>query len=771
MKRALLATVLALAGCSSSPTTVVLDVSYDATLMLDKLTVKVGDVTSDLDIRSDITLLLDDSAAGTTLTVTIDGLHGTTALARGQVDVTPRAHQETHATVELVALPGTVCQPDAADQCLDAPQPMCIDGTTLRTSSGPGTCVDNACQYEFVDTACAKGCVDNRCVCDIVSKNVAANIQIAQVIADRTFTVNGMATPDSSVNGVGSLFLRNAVTGDEIFWGSTTQASAPVAVLAGTYDVFYELSSAGSGAGGAVTVPRNKRARIATAVDLKSAKVVPLALTVVKADRVFRVNGATVPDSSANGIGNLFIRNVATGDEVFWGSTTSSTFALPVIAGTYDVFYELSSTGSGTGGVVTVPRNKRAKIATGASIMSAAPLDLSITSVKVDRTFAVDGSPVPDSLANGAGNLFLRNGATGDEIFWGSTTSSTNQVGVVAGTYDVFYELSTTGSGSGGVVTVPKNKKAKIVAGASFAAATTLPIDVTALKVDRTFTVNGATLTDSTVNGVGNLFIRNVATGDEVFWGTTLSASSPVQIVAGTYDVFYELSSTGSGAGGAVVVPKNKRARLVAGASLVNNVPLALAVTTVKIDRNFTVNGDALTDFTVNGSGNLFIRNVATGDEVFWGTTTTLSQPVTIISGTYDVFYEISNFGTGVGGAPLVPRNARAKLASQIGLTTTAPLQLATTVVKVDRNVTVNGQAVPDSFVNGVGNLFARNTAIPDEMSWSATTVTSSKVPMLAGTYDLFYELSQSGSGAGGAIVVPRNKRAALPQCIEVKQQ
>src|SRR5678815_1751699 len=116
MKHALLA--LLVAACSSSPTTVVLDVTYDATLPLDKLSVKVGDVAHDLDIRSDVTLLLDDSAAGTTLTVAIEGLHGTTALARGQVDVTPRAHEETHANVELVAIPGTVCQPDAADQCL-----------------------------------------------------------------------------------------------------------------------------------------------------------------------------------------------------------------------------------------------------------------------------------------------------------------------------------------------------------------------------------------------------------------------------------------------------------------------------------------------------------------------------------------------------------------------------------------------------------------------------------------------------------------------------
>jgi hypothetical protein len=767
MKSLALALVVAIGACADSATSVVLDVRYDGELPLEQLGVKVDGVVNTIEAREEVTLLLSNKAAGKLLAIEVDGLRRGIALAHGQVEVTPVAGAEVRVVVDMVPT-GVVCQPDVADQCLNVPEPMCISDTTLRSATGPGSCLDNICNFEFVDTECPKGCVDDHCVCDIVTKTTAATIDVDTVIVDRTFKVNGQAVPDSSVNGFGQLFLRNALTGDEVTWGSTTQASSPVAVVAGTYDVFYEVSSFGSGSGGAITVPRNKRAKIMAGVDLSTAQTLAIDVTAVRADRSFNVNGAPVPDSSANGFGNLFLRNVATGDEVSWGATSTASSPVQIVAGTYDVFYEVSSTGTGTGGVVTVPRNKRARIVAGASIMAAGTVDLSVTEIKVDRTFRVNGQPVPDFSANGFGRLFLRNTATGDEVSWSDTDVSSSQVPVVAGTYDVFYEFSTAGSGAGGVVTVPRNKRAKIASGLNLAATGLTPLDITTVKADRVFKINGAVLTDSSVNGFGNLFLRNVATGDEVSWSTSLVATSPVGVIVGNYDVFYELVQTGSGVGGATVVPKNKRARVATNVNINSTTPLELAVTAVKVDRSFKVNGEVLTDFTVNGSGNLFIRNAATGDEVSWSSSTTTSSPQQIIAGTYDVFYEASSFGSGVGGAPLMPRNKKARVATAVALDSTTPLDLATSVVKVDRTFAVNSQTVPDSFVNGIGNLFVRNSLIADETAWSSTTQTSSKIPVLVGTYDLFYELSQAGSGSGGAIVVPRNKRALI-NCIEVK--
>jgi hypothetical protein len=39
---------------------------------------------------------------------------------------------------------------------------------------------------------------------------------------------------------------------------------------------------------------------------------------------------------------------------------------------------------------------------------------------------------------------------------------------------------------------------------------------------------------------------------------------------------------------------------------------------------------------------------------------------------------------------------------------------------------------------------------------------------MLAGSYDILYSMTASGSGSGAAVVVPRNDRAGLG-CLEVQ--
>jgi len=527
--------------------------------------------------------------------------------------------------------------------------------------------------------------------------------------------------------------------------------------------VFYELTTAGSGVGMAQTVPRNKRAKIATAVHIDAAMTLPIDLNVIKVDRTFKVNGSFVPDSTANGYGALYLRT-PTGDEVSWGQTYSSTAPAAIIAGTYDVYYELTTAGTGAGGANLVPRNKRARIATAASLTTAMTMDLAVSSVKVDRVFTVNGMQVTNSTANGYGTLYIRNGA-GDEISWGQTYSTTAPTAILPGNYDIYYEMTTAGSGTGGVVVVPRNTRARIATNMALNSTTPVALDVTAVRADRLFKVNGATVTDTTVNGYGQLYLR--ANGDEIAWGGTYTTSA-VQIIAGTYDVYYELTTAGSGAGAATVVPRNKRAKIMSAVSITTATPLDLNVTAVKADRQFKVNGTMLTDTTVNGYGALYIRNAA-GDEVAWGQTYTASAPVQIISGNYDVYYEVTTNGSGVGGAPLVPRNKRARIRTNIAINATAPIDLNVVAVKVDRTFKVNNSFVPDSTANGYGALSLKVGAVADDMSWGQTYSLSVPATVIAGTYDLYYDITTAGTGAGGAATVPRNKHAQLT-CVDVAQ-
>ena len=284
------------------------------------------------------------------------------------------------------------------------------------------------------------------------------DINVTTVRADRTFEVNGAVLTDTSVNGYGAIYLRNG--NDEVSWGATYQTTWPIPVLSGTYDVVYEVTAGGSGSGGAQTVPRNTSAVVISGANITTMTPLAIDVTTVRADRVFKVNGAVLTDTTINGYGALYLRSPTGDDEVAWGSTYQSSSPLRVIAGNYDVIYTLSSVGSGGGGATTVPRNPEARIASAIPITSTTPLDLSVNVVRVDRTFTVDGSPVMDTSVNGYGALTLRDLHHPEETTWGSTYQAMYRVSLLAGSYDVTYAVSSNGSGSGGAVVVPRNEHA-----------------------------------------------------------------------------------------------------------------------------------------------------------------------------------------------------------------------------------------------------------------------------------------------------------------------
>ncbi|MEJ7597298.1 MAG: hypothetical protein WKG01_05245 [Kofleriaceae bacterium] len=346
--RAVLAILIAFAACSDTPTSITLDVTYDNAWMLDQLDLAIGGKRSTTELTTKVRLLVPDPWGGQAMTVAVDGVRDGERFAHGETEIELIAGGEARGTITLVPLFGPVCDAAAEDQCATVPPPACLDANTLHTATGPGTCVDNVCSYEFQDTECPNGCVYTAWVCYQVRVGVPPEIAVTGVTVDRTFKVNGSFVTDTSINGYGALFLRNTVTGDEVNWGSTYQPTTPVPVLVGTYDVFYEMTTPGSGTGGAITVPRNKRARIASAVAITAATTIDLAVTTVRADRTFEVNGTTVTDTTANGYGSVYLRNVALGDEVSWGGTYQSTYPVQILAGTYDVFYENDEPGLGS---------------------------------------------------------------------------------------------------------------------------------------------------------------------------------------------------------------------------------------------------------------------------------------------------------------------------------------------------------------------------------------------------------------------------------------
>jgi hypothetical protein len=117
------------------------------------------------------------------------------------------------------------------------------------------------------------------------------------------------------------------------------------------------------------------------------------------------------------------------------GLTSAGTYAIPVVPGTYDIFYKATTASA------LAPRNTSARLKTGMVVAATGntTLDIDVPSVAAAGTIKIDGATVTDMLD--FGNLSLRGATTGDEIALGPTYTGAYATRVVPCIYDVVYTV------------------------------------------------------------------------------------------------------------------------------------------------------------------------------------------------------------------------------------------------------------------------------------------------------------------------------------------
>jgi hypothetical protein len=313
----------------------------------------------------------------------------------------------------------------------------------------------------------------------------------------------------------------------------------------------------------------------------------------------FLVNGSPAPASEYED-GNIFLRNLATNDEIRVGPTDDQSYrSLRVLPGVYDVFYDFESGGT------LVPINKRAVVKT-VEIQVSGTLGVDVPMVSLSGTFTISGQPPPGSVYE-SGRIWLRNPATGDEVLLGGTNAATYSLKVVAGEYDVVYRHF-----DGGAL-VPVNpdawlKRVTIPKAAAFA----LDVDVPMASVGGAITIAGAAPPVSPYESGQIVFEGRLAT-DRVTVAGTDAGSYARKLVAQSYKIHYKHLA------GTQQVPINKWALLktadVTGSMTVNvDVPMAT------VSGRFTIAGQppptAATD-----SAEVYLNNTGTGDVARLGLT------------------------------------------------------------------------------------------------------------------------------------------------------
>ncbi|MEZ4454780.1 MAG: hypothetical protein R3B09_35345 [Nannocystaceae bacterium] len=252
-------------------------------------------------------------------------------------------------------------------------------------------------------------------------KDALVKLNLDTVLVGGTFTID-QAPPVNDAFNSGEIVLGLAA--DRAVVGGAAGSLAGV-ILAGTYDVFFRHSASDG------QLPLNTRGRVQSEpVSLLTDDDLALAVQSSLLDGTFQIGGAT-PPPSAYDTGRVFLRN-ADGDVVHLGYTSDGTFSRRLIDGAYDVYYSVQATQGGA------PANHESRVGQLVVDGDAAPvIDVPATKIAVTNPIEIVGT--------GAGRLYLRDLANGDEVFVGTTSTRTLEATLVPSDYALVYRVDLLG--------------------------------------------------------------------------------------------------------------------------------------------------------------------------------------------------------------------------------------------------------------------------------------------------------------------------------------
>lgn len=432
----------------------------------------------------------------------------------------------------------------------------------------------------------------------------------------------------------GRVWLVNPTTDDRVLLGTTQDDVYDVKVLPGEYEVHYEYQETQGDA------PLNNDGfvmdlSILDPGDTERNIIIPVA----------QVSGAVTVDDDfvASGIdyGELELRDVHTGDRFHLGYTNSpDDYSVTVIPGTYEVVYSSRELGTLT------PVNRNTVVDLIQVTEGSNDIQINLRTSEVSGEFTLGGeTPPTEDYDDG---LVTLERADGDPVVLGNTRSGFYNRRVLAGSYDVFYGQDTASQ------SMPVNTHARLGKPVLIDTRTRdLDIDIGVVEVLGTMTIGGVEAPDSAYDD-GRVFLRNAESGDSVLLGNTREGSYAARLVPGTYDIVYanEFSDT--------ILPVNQGAVLVSGVLVSADETLDVDVPVTTLIGSVAIEGS--TPKTAEGVGNLFLRDVATDDQVFISDTNAAEFSKPLTSGTYLMEYR----GTAAAGAALgtsLPANSNAAFA------------------------------------------------------------------------------------------------------------
>jgi hypothetical protein len=564
------------------------------------------------------------------------------------------------------------------------------------------------------------------------------DIDVPAVDVHGSLTVGGMSAVGSSDTGYGLKLVT--ADGDEALVAVANVASFDTRVVPGTYDLAYV--SAGSPS--PLLPPANFRSivRRGVVVAPSGATVVSADVPTVSVSGLLTVGGMAILDSGDFGFLTLVnALDASQLDSLAMGTTAVGSYAFNAVPGTYDMKYMSNATLPLPSGART-PANNTAIVKRGIIYPASGSITMNvdIPVATVSGHVTVNGAaPTPSN----DGILTLFSSELG-RIDFAHAVDGQYRVAVIPGTYDLYFQ----GGGA------PRNMFALLRKGIAISSGPTnaLDIDIPTATVTGAITIGGVATGSATDDGVIYLDPDGAAGVDQVFLGYTDQGPYTVQVVPGTYDVYYASNETSTGL---KTAPRNRWAKI-------GNVTIpATGTTTLNVDVPFaavtgslTVNGVSQTLGGIS-RGAYFLRNES-GDEARLAYTTATTYSARIVPGTYDLYYGVVD---GQGSADL-PANGAAKLKTGVvvALGGTNVIDVDLPIVTVTGAITINGAPLDNRYDSG--RILLRSE-LGEMIPIASTFALTYSVPLVPGAYDAYY------ASDGNGTVAPRNASAKL-RCFDV---
>ncbi|MCB9556486.1 MAG: hypothetical protein H6707_10315 [Deltaproteobacteria bacterium] len=393
-------------------------------------------------------------------------------------------------------------------------------------------------------------------------------------------------------------------------------------------------------------------------------------------------------------------------------------------------------------------------------------LDLDLKVVTVSGKVTKNGQAIPAATQyNHRGRLEFvdKYGVTLPVKRFGPSGDATYQIDLIADTYDVYYN-SLAGSNCEDTLPLPCHyPRVLIKKNVQATASGGLDIDIKVSRVTGNVSKNGQAVSSATqYSHRGRLeFV------DER--GSTLAAkrfaasgatSYDVELVAGTYDVYYN-SLAGSNCEDTLPLPCHyPRALLKSAVNATSSGGLDIDVKVSRVTGSVSKNGQAVPSATqyshrgrlefvdVRGSTLAAKRFAASG---------ATSYDVELIAGNYDVYYNALAGSNCEDTLPLPCHHPRALLKSAVNATSSGGLDIDVKTATVSGNVSKNGQALPSAtqyshrgrleFVDERGSTLAAKR-------FTANGATTYATEVIAGPYDIYYN-ALAGSNCEDKLPLP----------------